>query len=172
MTLIKYLIIVIIIASAKIGYSQADAPCCTVIDMVKDSGTVLIRDYREGWIKRFKPDALEFASLKIGDSVYASAQLQQVSKVNGMARRYPLMQPLYRQPCCEITYILQGHPQFTITARKTTGDTLQFQIPDSLATALIIGSPIYTSPSHGYAMVLAPTATPDSIFYGFPFLQQ
>jgi len=160
----------LITALIAIGALRQDRePCCSVIDINKDSGIVLVRDFTKSWITAFRPNALELAGLRVGDTVDVSLEIQQVSRVKGQPRSYKLTQPRYADPCCEVLRILPGSSQYTITAAKTGGDSIQFKLPDSLAAALMIGNNVYTSPTHGYAMIRA-LLHQDTVFYGFPLM--
>jgi hypothetical protein len=154
------------------AFSQDTASRCTIIDINKDSGTVLIRDFRTGWLKLFKPEALEFAELKIGDSIEAFPTLQQVSKVKQAPRRYPLIQPTFGTPCCEVLEIRASNSMSLITASSSTGEKLRFEMPDSLSKKITPGSKLFTSPTHGYAMLMLTQGSDSTSMYvyGFPFL--
>lgn len=151
---------------------QNNSVCCSVIDMNKDSSTVLIRNHHEGWIKFFKPNPLEFAELAIGDSVDASITLNQVSRVNNRPRVYPLLQPYFGEPCCAVVQLHASGTEQVVSARTNQGDSLRFAIPDSLATRFSPGIKLYTSPTHGYAMILTSIGkdTTRKVFIGFPFI--
>src|SRR5687767_10117348 len=85
--------------------AQADSTFATVIDKNEDSALVTVRDNNNGWIRQFKPDALEISELKVGDSVRVSWSINQVSSIKGQARRYPLLPLAVSAPCCDITDI-------------------------------------------------------------------
>lgn len=145
---------------------------CTIVDINEDSGLVVIRDIRSGWLKSFRPSALEFAELNIGDSVEASVLLQQVSRVRKTPRVYPLLNPFIGDPCCKVVDLKRDSTEALVTARNAEGGDLRFSVPDSLRRWLLVDSNVFTSPTHGFAMFVAASAADSTkkVVYGFPLL--
>lgn len=174
MTLIKiFLSTVCVVVLTNLHAQQNAVPCCTIVDIARDSGMVTIRNHTQYWIKWFKPSALDFAELKIGDSVHASLSLQQVSRIKNKHVSYALIQPRYGDTCCEVLYIAADTVSMpVVTARNKRGEVVRFGLPDSVAARLAPGNKIYSSASHGFAMVLThpQSDTTMKMFYGFPLL--
>ena len=169
------LILLIILLSAQIAFSQKREPCCTIIDMSKDEGTCTIRDRSTGRIQVFKPDALEGAELKVGDTVDVVFDLKKVTSVKGTEKSYDLLDPAVADSCCTVMKIdsIDKDSLYTVTARNnTTGENIHFRIPAILASQMRDGGLVFTKPSHGYAMIMAAEAdTTKKALYGFPLLQ-
>lgn len=144
--------------------------------MEKEAGTVTIRDSKTGRIHLFKPEALEGAELKIGDTVDAVLDLKKVSSVKGAPRSYELLDPIYGDSCCVVLKLdsLQEEKQLQVTARNnTTGEKIYFNIPKEMASALSEGSIVFTKPTHGYAMITTSQSdTTQRLLFGFPLLAQ
>ncbi|HUQ65423.1 MAG TPA: hypothetical protein VM101_04680 [Flavitalea sp.] len=170
------LIIPLFFFSIALFSQKPDAPCCTIIDMVTDAGTFTIRDIHSGKINVFKPDALEGAELKVGDSVNAEFDSKKITAVKGVPKSYNLLDAANGDSCCVILRVdsLMNEPSWRITAKNnTTGEKIHFNVPKSLAARLSAGSIVYTQSSHGYAMINAAlTDTTQKILYGFPLLQK
>lgn len=168
-------LLVMLILPLMITAQDTTFRASVIIDMHKDSGVVVIRDYQSGLIQMFRPHALEIAALNVGDTIQISAQSTHVNLVRGIKKNYPLLQPDYGLPCCTITKIAPGDPCcYTITALNVNGEKFSFHVPDSLAVSLNTIGKVYTQPSHGYAMIHVASKS-DSTFrqlYGFPLLQQ
>lgn len=152
------------------------AQCCTIIDVTKEAGTFTIRDGNTGRIQVFKPDALEGAELKVGDSIHALFDTMKVVSVKGVARKYDLTDPVYGDSCCTIFRLdsIPGDSLMKVTAKnKTTGESIYFNVPGMLAAKLDSGEIVFTKPSHGYAMI-APMQKDSSrkLLLGFPLLQE
>lgn len=169
---IPLMLLSVFLFGLELNAQQPPSFCCTVIDIRKDSGTVIIRNHQERWISSFKPSALEFAEVAIGDSVGASIVLRQVNKLKGRATVYPLLQPYFGLPCCEVLRVDGEGILRTITATTSGGDSIKFEAPDTLTSKMKPGSKIYTSAGHGFAMVLEAAAKDSSLmlYYGFPLL--
>jgi hypothetical protein len=165
-----------LIFSAAVYSQKADKPCCNIIDMVKEAGTFTIRDVNTGRIALFKPDALEGAELKIGDTVGAVFNDRKITSVKGITRSYELLEAANGDSCCVILKVDSTvlDTLWKITAKNiSTGEDIQFNVPRPLAMKLNAGSIVYTQPSHGYAMIsAAETDTAEKKLYGFPLLQE
>ena len=145
--------------------------CCTIIDMSKEEGVFTIRDINSGRIQLFKPDALEGAELKIGDTVEASFETKKITSVKGTSKSYELLQPAFADSCCIVMKVdsVATDSLFRITAKNNiTGEHFHFKIPKNLAYRLTVGEKVFTKPSLGYAMI-APmqSDTTQRILYGF-----
>jgi hypothetical protein len=169
-------LITALLFSTSLFSQKLNHPCCTIIDMAKEEGTFTIRDINTGNIKLFKPDALEGAALKVGDTVDVMYDTKKVTAVNGISKSYDLLDAANGDSCCVILKMdsLMNEPSWKITAKnKTTGENIQFNVPKSLAARLTTGSIVYTQPTHGYAMIAASLSdTAQKNLYGFPFLQE
>src|SRR5215218_10019136 len=88
--------------SVSLFSQKPDTPCCTIIDMVKEAGTFTIRDINTGKIKLFKPDALEGAELKVGDTVAAVFDKNKTIAVKGISKSYELLDAVNGDSCCVI----------------------------------------------------------------------
>jgi hypothetical protein len=125
----------------------------------------------------FKPDALEGAELKVGDSVHVIFDTMKVVSVKGVAREYELLDPAYGDSCCTILKLdsITGDSAMKVTAKNiSTGESIHFNVPASLAARLNAGGIVFTKPSHGYAMI-APMQKDSSsrkLLFGFPLLQE
>ena len=163
---------------ASVGlYSQnANEPCCTIIDMAKEEGTFTIRDNHSGRIKWFKPDALEVAELKIGDTVDARFDIKKITSVKGISRSYELLDLPAGDTCCVIIKLdsASGESLWQIMAKNNaTGENIHFNVPRSLAIRLSAGGIVFSRPSHGYAMIAAALSdTTEKFLFGFPMLQE
>ena len=158
-------------------YSQKPAtPCCTIIDMAKEAGTFTIRDVHTGKIALFKPDALDGAELKVGDTVDVKFEERKIVSVKGNAKMYDLMEASGGDSCCVILKLdsTVNDTSWRITAKNnSTGQQIQFNVPKSLAAQLNAGNIVYTQPTHGYAMISPASAdTVRKQLYGFPLLQE
>lgn len=160
------------VSSLLVYFQEPVRSCCTIIDINKDSGIVVIRDIKSGWLKSFKPAALEFAELNVGDSVDVSIPLHQVSRVKKAARVYPLMELSIGEACCKVIEMKMDSTEGLVVARNVEGGDLRFTVPDSLARKLVPGNDVFTSPTHGFAMFVAAGAdSTKKLVYGFPLLQ-
>jgi hypothetical protein len=172
----QFLLLAALLVSANLYSQKADKPCCTIIDMVKEAGTFTIRDVQSGRIVLFKPDALEGAELKVGDTVDALFDTRKVTSVKGVARSYDLMNAAMGDSCCVILKLdsVASEASWRITAKNnSTGENIHFNVPKTLAAKLSAGGIVYTQPSHGYAMIAAAeTDTAEKQLYGFPLLQE
>jgi hypothetical protein len=150
--------------------------CCTIIDMAKEAGTFTIREINSGRIALFKPDALEGAELKVGDTIDAMFGERKVASVKDTARSYELLDAATGDSCCVILNLdsTLNDTLWRITAKNnTTGEDIQFNVPKSLAARLSAGNIVYTQPSHGYAMITTDeTDSAKKQLYGFPLLQE
>lgn len=158
-------------------YSQQPGRhCCAIIDMAKEAGTFTIRDAHTGKIAVFKPDALDGAELKVGDSVDVKFDERRIVSVKGNVKSYDLMDASNGDSCCVILKLdsAVNDSSWTVTAKNnSTGENIQFNVPRSLAARLSAGNIVYTQPTHGYAMIA--TSISDSArkdLYGFPLLQE
>jgi len=144
--------------------------------MSREAGTFTIRDNQSGRIHLFKPDALEGAELKVGDTVDAIFDTKKITAVKGVAKSYDLMDAMNGDSCCVILKLdsLQDEPSWRITAKNnTTGENIQFNVPKSIAARLNTGGVVLTQPSHGYAMISwAQSDTSARFLFGFPLLQE
>ena len=151
-------------------------PCCTIIDMAAETGTFTIRDNHSGRIQLFKPDALEGAELKVGDSVDAIFDTKKIVSVKGITRSYELLDASDYDSCCVILKLdsVLNTSSWRITAKNNiTGENIHFIVPKSLAETLSTGGPVFTQPSHGYAMIAAAQSdTTRRLLFGFPLLQE
>lgn len=159
------------------SYSQkGDRHCCTIIDMSKEAGTFTIREINTGRIASFKPDALEGAELKVGDTIGAMFDARRVTSVKDTAITYDLMEAAVGDSCCMVMKLDSSLNEMSwrITAKnKSTGENIYFNVPRPLAARLSAGSIVYTQRSHGYAMIAAADAdTTRKQLYGFPLLQE
>lgn len=150
--------------------------CCTIIDLSNEEGTFTIRDIHTGRIVLFKPDALEGAELKVGDTVDATYESKKITRVKGSPKSYELLDPAFADSCCIILKVdsLAKDSMFTITARNNvTGSNFHFKVPKPIATHLNNGEYVFTRPTHGYAMVALQAADTASarLLFGFPMLQ-
>jgi hypothetical protein len=166
----------VLIFPAGVYSQKTDSPCCNIIDMVKEAGTFTIRDMNTGRIAMFKPDALEGAELKIGDTVGAIFNDRKVTSIKGITRSYELLDAANGDSCCVILKLDSTvlDTLWRITAKNnSTGEDIQFNVPKRLATKLSSGTIVYTQPSHGYAMItVAEADTAEKKLYGFPLLQE
>lgn len=173
----KHLLLYIAVITANVAISQeADKPCCTIIDLKKEAGTFTIRDVKTGRVLLFKPDALEGAELKVGDSIDADFNSNKVTLVKGASRSYDLMDAIQLDSCCVIMKIdtLEATSVLITAKNNTTGDNIRFRIPKLLALRLAEGNLIFTQPSHGYAIISdrEEADTTKRILFGFPLLQE
>jgi hypothetical protein len=172
----QFFLLSALIISAGVYSQKADKPCCKIIDMVKEAGTFTIRDMNTGRIAMFKPDALEGAELKIGDTIGVMFNDRKITSVKGITRSYELLDAANGDSCCVILKVDSTIPDtlWRITAKNnSTGEDIQFNVPRPLATKLSAGTIVYTQPSHGYAMITAAeTDTARKQLYGFPLLQE
>jgi hypothetical protein len=172
----QFFLLSVLIFPAGVYSQKADNPCCNIIDMVKEAGTFTIRDMNTGRIAMFKPDALEGAELKIGDTVGAMFNDRKVTSIKGSTRSYELLDAENGDSCCVILKLDSTviDTLWRITAKNnSTGEDIQFNVPKRLATKLSAGTIVYTQPSHGYAMItVAETDTAERKLYGFPLLQE
>lgn len=156
------------------AYSQQNQ-CCTIIDISKEAGTFTIRDIRSGRIQTFKPEALEGAELKVGDSVGALFDSMKVVAVNGTARTYQLLDASAGDSCCIIVKVdtIEDAPVVKITAKNnSTGENIYFNVPKPLASSLNGGETVFTQASHGYAMIATQSDSTRRRLFGFPLLQE
>lgn len=164
-----------LLASLNLFSQGPKEPCCTIIDMAKDEGIFTIRDSRTGRIQSFKPDVLEGAELKIGDTVDAVFDTKKITAVKGTLRSYDLMDVANGDSCCVILKMdsVLSEPSWRVTAKNnTTGENIHFNVPKSLAARLSAGYLVYSQSSHGYALISAAlTDTTEKCLYGFPLLQ-
>ncbi|MBL7698806.1 MAG: hypothetical protein JNK79_11625 [Chitinophagaceae bacterium] len=161
--------------AAASSLQSANGQCCTIIDMAKEAGTFTIRDSRSGRIQLFKPDALEGAELKIGDSVDVKFDSMKVVSVKGVAKTYDLLEPLYNDSCCVVMKLdtLMPDSVFRVTARNiSSGKSIYFNLPSTLRPSLDSGTVVFMHPSHGYAMVATRTDSTRKALFGFPVLEK
>lgn len=162
--------------NSTIVFSQKQAdPCCSIIDFDKEKGIVTVRDKISGRISQFKPQALQAAELKVGDTVDASAATRKITFVNGIATVHEMIEPEYSVPCCSIVEMSSdpAEPCCQIVSAKNTatGESFQFRVPKNFASQLNDSSEVFTQPSHGYAMVSATALnSSEKNYYGFPIL--
>lgn len=156
-------------------FAQKANACCTVIDMSKDEGTFTIRDSRSGRIHLFKPDALEGAELKVGDTIDASFNDKKVIAVKGNQKSYDLLDAPFADSCCTVSKLdtIATDSAISVTAKNiTTGEDIRFHIPLSFGSNVRQGNIVFTRPSHGYAMLAASTDSTRKMLFGFPLLQE
>src|ERR1044071_1184653 len=118
-----------IVLSGILICQEVHSQCCTIIDIAQDSGLFSIRDNKSGRIQAFKPDALEGAELKVGDSIDAKFDSMKVVRVKGVSRSYDLLDPMYSDSCCVVTLLdtLSADSAYKITARNiSTGENIFF----------------------------------------------
>lgn len=172
----QFLLFGALMISINIYSQKADTHCCTIIDMSKEAGTFTIRDINSGRIASFKPDALEGAELKVGDSVDVMFDLRKVASVKDTATTYDLMDASYGDSCCVILKLdsTLNESSWRVTAKNnSTGENIHFNVPKSLAVRLNAGGIVFTQATHGYAMIAAvETDTTRKQLYGFPLLQE
>jgi len=172
----QFLVIGALIVSTGAYSQKSDKSCCTIIDMAKDAGTFTIRDVNTGKIALFKPDALDGAELKVGDTVDVKFDERKITSVKGYAKSYELLDAANGDSCCIILKLdsTVNETSWRITAKNNgTGENIQFNVPKSLAARLSAGNIVYTQASHGYAMIAAAeTDTAKKQIYGFPLLQE
>lgn len=172
----KLLFISILLVSGNLFSQNAKVPCCTIIDMARETGTFTIRDNHSGRIQLFKPDALEGAELKVGDTIDALFDTRKVTAIKGIAKSYDLQDAVKGDSCCVILKLdsLINESSWRITARNNiTGENIQFEVPKPIAAKLNTGGVVYTQPSHGYAMISwAQSDTSATFLFGFPLLQE
>lgn len=172
----QFLLFSALTVSVNLYSQKADKACCTIIDMAAEAGTFTIRDINTGRIVLFKPDALEGAELKVGDSVNALFDTRKITAVKGVTRSYDLMNAPGGDSSCVILKLdsLVNEPSWKITAKNnSTGENIHFNVPKTLAARLTPGGIVYTQPTHGYAMIVAAqTDTTEKQLYGFPLLQE
>ncbi len=170
-----YTVILILISVLKLDLTQAqdNSPCCTIIDINKDSNLVLIRNHQTGWMKTFKPVPLDLAELNVGDSIDVSVTLNQVNRLKNKPRTYKLQIPKTDSICCEVVEVQKTPEQQLVLVKNKEGLQLRFGVPDSIAEFVTIGQKLYTS-THGLAMffVKPVSDTSDVQVYGFPFLPE
>lgn len=171
----RSILLLFMISVATLFLQQANAQCCTIIDMARDNGTFTIRDKSSGRIQSFKPDALEGAELKVGDTVDAKFDLMQTISVKGVAKTYNLLEPVYGDSCCIITKFDLVLPDsvLRITAKNiSSGQHIYFDIPAMLRSTLDSGATVFTQTSHGYAMVTNRVDSTRRKVFGFPLLEK
>ena len=168
------LLILTIALSFGFASAQDNLPCCTIIDINKDSSLVLIRNHETGWMKTFKPEALDLAELHVGDSIDVSVALNQVNRLKNKPRVYPLLAPKIDSVCCEVLEVQKTTEQSLVLAKSREGMQVRFSMPDSIASFISAGQKLYTTSSHGYAMLFVqPAADSTGVqVYGFPFLPE
>ena len=144
--------------------------------MAKEAGTCTIRDNHTGRIQLFKPDALEVAELKVGDTVDAAFDTKKITSVKGILRSYDMLAASFGDSCCNILKLdsVMNESFWRITAKNNiTGENIHFNVPKTLAAKLSTGGFVFTQPSHGYAMITAAhTDSTEKFLYGFPLLQE
>jgi hypothetical protein len=172
----QFLLFGALIFSASLYSQKPVTPCCTIIDMAKEAGTFTIRDVNTGKIALFKPDALEGAELKVGDTVDVKFEERKIISVKGNAKTYDLMDASNGDSCCVILKLdsTVNEASWRIIAKNnSTGQQIQFNVPKSLAARLNAGNIVYTQPTHGYAMISPANAdSAKKELYGFPLLQE
>jgi hypothetical protein len=172
----QLILLLTLLVSANLFSQNTKEPCCTIIDMLKEEGIFTIRDSRTGRIQTFKPDVLEGAELKIGDTVDAVFDTKKITSVKGASRSYDLMDAPVGDSCCVILKMdsVLNEPSWRITAKNnSTGENIHFNIPKNLAARLDTGYLVYSQSSHGYALISAAlTDTTQKYVYGFPLLQE
>ena len=166
-----------LVTSLNLFSQQAKVPCCTIVDLAKEEGIFTIRDSHTGRMQTFKPDALEGAELKIGDTVDAVFDTKKITSVKGTSRSYDLMDAPNGNDSCVILKMdsILNEPSWRITAKNnTTGENIHFNVPKTLAARLSPGNFVYTQPTHGYAMISAALSdsTTNKFLFGFPLLQE
>lgn len=175
--MLRLLVLVFLCINTQHLLSQMNAAaCCTIIDVSNEEGTFTIRDIHTGRIEEFKPDALERAELKVGDTVDAVYDTKTITRVKGTAKSYKLLQPPFADSCCVILKVdsAVNDSLYTITAKNNiTGANFHFKVPRPMATQLNSGEYVFTRPTHGYAMIALPPADTAStkLLFGFPMLQ-
>ena len=167
----------VLLTSVFLFAQNTKEPCCTIIDMSKEQGIFTIRDSRTGRMQTFKPDVLEGAELKIGDTVDAVFDTKKITSVKGTSRSYDLMDAPNGNDSCVILKMdsILNEPSWRITAKNnTTGENIHFNVPKTLAARLSPGNFVYTQPTHGYAMISAALSdsTTNKLLFGFPLLQE
>lgn len=156
------------------AYSQKNQ-CCTIIDISKEAGMFTIRDINSGRMQTFKPEALEGAELKVGDSVGAMFDSMKVVAVNGTTRAYRLLDASAGDSCCIIVRVdtVEDAPVVKITAKNnSTGEHIYFNVPKPMAASLDIGRIVFTQASHGYAMIATQSDSTTRRLFGFPLLEE
>lgn len=154
---------------------NAKPQCCTIIDMSKEKGTFTIRDIKSGRIQLFKPDALDGAELKIGDTVDAKFELMKTVSVKGASKSYDLLDASYGDSCCIIIKMDTILPDsvFKVTAKNiSSGQHIYFNAPFALRPAVDSGVKVFTQASHGYAMIASKADSTRTMLFGFPLLQE
>ena len=155
--------------------AQKASPSCTVIDMSKAEGTFTIRDSRSGRIYAFKPDALEGAELKVGDSIDVSFNDMKVTAVKGTQKNYELLDAPLADSCCTVSKLDTAAADsliVVIAKNNRTGEDILFHVPLSFGALVHEGNIVFTRPSHGYAMIVSNTDSTRRTLYGFPLLQE
>ena len=172
----QILLLIAIMISANVYSQKAGKQRCTIIDMAKDSGIFTIRDFTSGKIASFKPDALEGAELKVGDTIDVNFDERKITSVKGATKSYGLIDASNGDSCCVILKLdstVNDTLWHIVAKNNSTGEKIQFNVPKSLAARLNAGSVVFTKPSHGYAMISAAEAdTAKRQLYGFPLLQE
>lgn len=171
----QFLLFTVLMISANIYAQKAGKPCCTIIDMAKDSGIFTIRDFNTGKIASFKPDALDGAELKVGDTIDVKFDERKITAVKGASKSYDLIDA-NGDSCCVILKLdstVNDTSWRIIAKNNSTGERIQFNVPKMLAARLNAGKVVFTKSSHGYAMITATEAdTAKKQLYGFPLLQE
>jgi hypothetical protein len=175
--IMRRLLLYFAVFTANAAFSQkVSEPCCTIIDVQKEAGTFTIRDKGTGRIQLFKPDALEGAELKVGDTIDADFDLKRITSVKGITRSYELLDASPLDSCCVILKIdTAENSNSLVTARNnSTGEKIRFSLPKMLASRLTEGNMVFTQPSHGYAMIIGKMEddTTKTFLFGFPLLQE
>lgn len=173
---IRHLLLLLLVVNAGQLYSQTSAkPCCTIIDLSKEDVTFTIRDRITGRIQQFKPDALEGAELKVGDSVDVVYDAKKIISIKGNEKSYQLLDAPLNDSCCVVMKVDSASTDslFTVVAKNSsTGENIHFKVPALFASQIKNGEIIFTRPSHGYAMIAtAESDTTKKVLYGFPLLQ-
>lgn len=172
------LLLLACIQTLGLSAQKSQLDFAAIIDIDKDAGTVLIRNPTTGRINLFKPDALELAELKVGDTVHVSDSAAKISRLKGTSSQYSLTPPEYTSACCSIVSIEAAkHDQccaVAIVKNDSTGELFKFSLFKSSDSLLKVKTPVFTRESVGYAMVAASSAedTVSKVFYGFAILPQ
>lgn len=170
----RTILILHILLSGLMAYSQKNQSC-VIIDVSKEAGTFTIREVRSGRMQTFKPDALDGAELKVGDSIRAAFDSMKVVAVNGTARTYRLLDAQAGDSCCIVVSVgaAEDSSVARITAKNnTTGGYIYFNVPKPLAASLDTGRIVFTQPTHGYAMIATQGDSTSRRLFGFPLLQE
>ena len=157
--------------SAIIIFQSASAqksvtPCCSIlsigpVDALTSAdpvgpvdAVVTAQNNTTGQTFQFKPDALDFNNLHVGDAINVNASMNKITSIKGVERRYPINEPNPGQPCCGITNIHPdpAAPCCNVVNIQDNGITYSFSVPKNISSKLKTGQPVSLAMQNSYAV--------------------